>query len=95
MAKSFFRTSRKPLSNGLFVFLASAASLFAIETALLSRATPAAFPSDEPVLLAQQMNGRVAHLVCGSYDIIIRFVGPAGSSEFSYQSHGIYLENGI
>ncbi|MGB5975220.1 MAG: hypothetical protein WBG38_17980 [Nodosilinea sp.] len=86
---------KKTLRRRCLVLLASVISLLSAEAAVLTKAVPAALPGDESVLLAQQLNGRVAHLVCGPYDIIIRFVGYAGSSEFSYQSHGIYLENGV
>lgn len=47
-----------------------------------------------PLLLAQQMNGRIATLQCGGYTITIRFVGPASSDRFSYQTSGLFLNNG-
>ncbi len=55
-------------------------------------ATPAV---KAPFLVAQQMNGRVATLQCGGYTITIRFVGSASSNTFSYQTQGLFLNNGI
>lgn len=92
--KACARTGKKRLSNKLFILLASTVGLFSAEAALLSKAAPASISSNEPVVLAQQINGRVAHLVCGEYDIMLRFVGTAASDQYSYQTHGLYLADG-
>jgi hypothetical protein len=47
-----------------------------------------------PMLVAQQMNGRIATLQCGGYTITIRFVGDASSTRFSYETRGLFLNNG-
>jgi hypothetical protein len=52
-------------------------------------------PPQRPMLLAQQMNGRIATLQCGGYTITIRFVGDASSNTFSYQTQGLFLKNGV
>jgi len=100
--KSVFKTmsnfcsdsGKKTLANRCLILLASVAGIVAAEATLMPKPTPAAFSNGEPVLIAQQINGRIAHLVCGEFDIMIRFVGTAASDQYSYQTHGLYLDNG-
>jgi len=89
--KARVHIDKKRFSSKLLIFLASAASLFSIEVTMLSKVAFADFSSREPVLLAQQPNSRVAHMMCGPYDVVIRYLG---NDEFSYQTRGLYLENG-
>jgi hypothetical protein len=95
MLKSFSLPGQKSLSKKCFALLASVVGLLSVDALALSQAAPAAVPSDEPILLAQQVNGRIAHLQCGPYDITIRFVGYASSDEYSYQTHGLFLTGGV
>jgi len=76
------------------VRLLAVVSLVWVEAAVIAPAVKANAPSQKPVLLAQQMNGRIATLQCGGYTITIRFVGPASSNTFSYQTRGLFLNNG-
>jgi hypothetical protein len=66
-----------------------------IEAAVLTTFAQATMPTQGPLLLAQQMNGRIATLQCGGYTITIRFVGDASSTTFSYQTQGLFLNNGV
>ncbi|UBF24324.1 hypothetical protein K9N68_21795 [Kovacikia minuta CCNUW1] len=71
------------------------AGLLGMETAATAIAALAIPPLQPPMLLAQQMNGRIATLQCGGYTITIRFVGDASSNTFSYQTRGLFLNNGV
>jgi len=95
MLNSLSLPGQKSLSKKCFALLASVVSLLSIEAAALSQSAPAAVSSDEPVLLAQQINGLVAHLQCGPYNILVRFVGTAASEQFSYQTNGLFLTDGF
>jgi hypothetical protein len=69
-------------------------SLVCVETTVMTTSTRANIPSRNPLLIAQQMNGRIATLQCGEFTITIRFVGSASSNTFSYQTRGLFLNNG-
>lgn len=76
------------------VRLAAVVSLVCVETAVITPSVKANTLSQSPLLVAQQMNGRIATLQCGGYTITIRFVGPASSETYSYQTRGLFLNNG-
>jgi hypothetical protein len=74
--------------------LAAIVCMACVEAALTAPSVRATTPLQNPLLVAQQMNGRIATLQCGGYTITIRFVGPASSETFSYQTQGLFLNNG-
>lgn len=69
-------------------------SLLWVEAAVTIPSALATPYTQVPVRLAQQMNGRVATLQCGEFTITIRFVGDASSETYSYQTRGLFLNNG-
>jgi len=79
---------KKRLSNKFFALLTSMAAVVAMAVTASSEKAVAS----EPISLAQQRNVRVAHVVCSPYDIMIRFTGY--NNAFSYQTQGLYLDNG-
>jgi hypothetical protein len=74
--------------------------LIAVAGATVGQATIAstsalAIPfSKPPILLAQRANERIAVLQCGEFAITLRYVGYPGSDRFSYQTRGLFLNNG-
>lgn len=81
----FIKNGRKQIAAFMAV-----AGVLSIESLLASRVVAA----PRPILIAQQMNGRIATLQCGTYTITIAFVGTAASNTYSYRTRGLFLQNG-
>ncbi len=74
--------------------LMAVTGLLCVEAGAIVTSAFATPPHPAPMILAQQINGRIATLQCGGFTITIRFVGTAASNTFSYQTRGLFLKNG-